>query len=241
MILINTRVLALVYLIFLVILPCNVNAQIHGLDFGFNLSMGVPKGEFNENVENLGWGGSIYGVYNLPNSPFMVGLDIGLLSYGREVRSERFSLTIPDVTVRVVNDNNILLTHLLFRIQPDWGGTKPYFDSLFGFKNLFTTTRIESETIFDEEIAESTNSSDWALSYGLGVGLKIKVFEKFDPDKDEHFSLFIDIGMKYLWGGEAQYLKEGSIIRTTPGEVSYDFNQSETDLLLFNLGISMLF
>ena len=229
-------------LISLFLLPINGNAQYVGGEFGVNFAIGSPQGEFSENVENLGIGGSFYGGYNLPKSPFMIGIDIGYLRYGTESRLEPFSHTIPDATVRVENTNNILLTHLFIRVQPDMGSVKPYLGGLLGFKRLYTKTKIENDASDDEPIAESTNSSDYALSYGIGGGLKIKVFEKSSSDEEENrLSVFIDLGVKYLLGNEAEYLKKGSIIRTSTGEVFYDFRQSKTDLLLFNVGVSLLF
>lgn len=220
----------------------NGNAQYRGGEIGLNGSMGIPQGEFGDNVENLGWGGSIYGGYNFPKTPIMIGIDIGYLLYGSESRREKFSTTIPDATVRVENTNNIFLGHFMVRLQPEMGSIKPYVDGVIGFKNLYTKTRIENESFAEEEIAESTNSSDYAFSYGVGGGLKIKVYEKDMPGhEDERFAIFADFGARYLPGSEAEYLKEGSITRTPEGDVYYDFKQSKTDLLLFNIGVSVLF
>ena len=240
---ITTGVKVTVFLFALFLLPINGYTQYVGGEVGVNFAIGSPQGEFSENVENLGLGGSFYGGYNLPKSPFMIGVDIGYLRYGKESRLEPFSLTIPDVTVRVENTNNILLTHLFIRVQPDLGSVKPYLDGLVGLKRLYTKTKIESDEFDDDEpIAESTNSSDYALSYGIGGGLKIKVFEKsVSAEKSGSVAIYIDLGVRYLLGGEAEYLKKGSITRTTTGDVIYDFRQSKTDLLLFNIGVSLLF
>lgn len=217
-------------------------AQFIGGEVGLRGSLGLPQGEFSDNVENVGWGGSIYAGYNFPKTPLMIGADIGYLLYGSESRLEKFSTTIPDATVRVENTNNIFLGHAFLRLQPDMGSVKPYVEGLIGFKNLYTKTRIENDSWTEEEIAESTNSSDYAFSYGLGGGLKIKVYQKETPGQDIRlFAVYLDFGVTYLPGAEAEYLKEGSITRTPEGDVHYDFIQSRTDLLLINIGVSVRF
>jgi len=208
---------------------------------GLNFMIGIPKGEFSENVENIGLGGSLFAGYHLPNSPLTIGANIGFLIYGRDARRERFSLTIPDAMVVVTNSNNIVLTHLLLRLQPESGKVLPYFDSLIGFNYLFTDTSIRGERDY-EEIATSTNFSDFAFSYGLGGGIKIKVYEPRNSDafKKGPRAVFIDFCARYLLGTEAEYLKKGSIQRVN-GEAYYDVSKSKTDILLINIGVSVGF
>ena len=39
-------------------------------------------------------------------------------------------VTIPDVTVRVVTENNILMSNLFLRLQPREGVMRPYIEAL---------------------------------------------------------------------------------------------------------------
>lgn len=239
----NIRTSAAGIIIFLLVVfyPAIGSAQYTGVEIGLNLGAGMPQGEFAENVENNGWGGSIYGGYHLPNSPIMIGVEIGYLIYGTEARLEPFSSTIPDVTVRVENTNNIFLGHLFVRVQPNNASVKPFVDALFGFKNLYTETKITGEDFDDDTIAKSTNSSDYAMSYGIGGGLKVQVYKREATEKKKKLAVFIDFSGKYLLGRTAEYLKEGSITRTPEGEVFYDFYESKTDLFMLTIGVSVLF
>jgi hypothetical protein len=68
---------------------------------------------------------------------------------------------------------------------------------------------------------------DTVLSYGLGVGLKIQM----------GYSTFLDLRMRYLFGGNAEYLKEGAIV-INGSDVSFISTKSKTNLLTFQIGIS---
>ena len=162
-----------------------------------------------------------------------MGFDGGFLVYGFERRHEPFSTTIPDVTVAVETSNAIAMGHLLLRLQPPTGSFQPYIDGLFGFKYFFTETSINDEH-GDFAIASSTNFDDAALSYGVGGGLD------FEIHRGHRKSVFINVGARYLFGSEAEYLKEGSIERRN-GRVFFTTERSETDILITQLGITMKF
>jgi len=200
---------------------------------GLNFMTAFPQDEFKDNVDQVGFGGSLDFVYRLSESPLGVGAYIAYLVYGSETRREPFSLTIPDVVVDVTTTNSIILGHLLFRVQPGRGSVQPYVDGMLGFTLLSTDTRIE-DVDDDDEIASSNNMRDTAFSYGFGGGLKVRVheFDMGDNEFEEKMgTLFIDIGVRYIRGGEAEYRKEGS----------QEVKRSDTPLVTGHLGVSMAF
>ncbi len=208
---------------------------------GLNLKLGFPQSEFKENVDNVGFGAAGQFGYHIPQSPFSIGANAGFIVYGSETREEPFSTTIPDVYVDVTTTNSIFNGHLLFRVQPQEGFLRPYLDGMIGFNYLFTSTEIKNQHSFAEEdnIASTTNQDDFTSSYGGGGGLMIKVYEGFNKN-NSLYEIFVDIGIKYLVGGEAEYLKEGSITRKN-NKVYYDLNKSTTDLLNFHIGAAINF
>ncbi len=220
----------------LLILP-GVSLYAQNFMVDINLMLGNPRGEFEDNVDAVGFGGSVAGGYYLGQSPIMLGADFSYMIYGNESRTEPFSTTIPDVRVDVETSNNILQGHLLLRLQSNRGAFRPYLDGLAGFNYLFTQTKIENRGAFDEPIAESTNLDDTAFSYGVGGGVTLRV-SKIKPDEEENplREVLINFGVRYIFGGEAEYLQEGSIRREN-GEVLFDVSQSTTDLLTFELGV----
>ncbi len=206
--------------------------------------LGFPQGEFSDNVDNIGFGlGGFFGV--APSSgPIIVGAEFGFLIYGNESRKEPFSTTIPDVTVDVETSNNIVLGHLFLRLQSPVGKVRPYVEGLVGFNYLFTRTTIKNESLTDDEIASSTNFDDVTMSYGTGGGVMIRVYDGRNKRRAEGRKqidgVLIDFRIRYFSGGEAEYLKEGSIRRPN-SQVEYDVEKSRTDLLTFQLGVVLSF
>jgi hypothetical protein len=223
------------FFILLIVFTLRLPAQ----SAGGGLMLGFPMGEFKENIDRLGFGlsGQILFFNPTVNLPFGFGLDIGYLNYGSESRQEPFSTTIPDVVVDVDRSNNLVNFHLLFHIAPPTGIVRPYAELLFGGEYLFTETSIKSRG--DEEVASNTNFDDFAWNYGFGGGLLINLYS---PDQSEGTfqALFLDLKVRYLYGTEAEYLKEGSVIIQN-GSVYYDVSKSKTDLLITQLGVMVYF
>jgi hypothetical protein len=225
---------AILALVCLTTTPLQAQKFQGGLDF----MVGVPKGAFKQNLQRNGYGASGHIGFAPEQNPFLVGIEVGYLNYGSESRREPFSTTIPDVTVDVNTTNNFLAMHFTLRIQPNIGNFRPYIDGLIGGNYLFTTTKIENTNNLSQEVASSTNVSDWAFSYGGGGGILIRVYSREEGGKNQEFLL--DLGVRYIVGGELQYLKEGSIRREN-GRVTYDILQSRTDLMGFLIGVAFRF
>ena len=204
----------------------------------FNL--GFPQNEFGENVDNVGISGIGHFAYNFPKSPFLVGLSFGVLMYGRNTREEPFSETIPDVMVDVTATNMVYLCHFFIRVQPLKGKLRPYLDGLIGFNVLSTDTKVKSQSWLGEGVVRSNIHNDLTLSYGGGAGLMIQVFSKARKRNGGLFSVFIDLGARYLSGAKAEYLTEGSIL-VEGGQVIYDVTKSRTDLITTHIGVTFTF
>ncbi len=212
--------------------------------------LGYPQGEFKENMSNTGIGGAFEFSYSPKPFPLAIGVSLGYLQYGKETRHEPFSPTIPDVTVEVVTTNNIMLGHLFLRIQNKRGYFQPYLDGLIGFNYLFTDTKIQNINHPEySEIASSTNIEDNVFSYGGGGGLMIRIHtgnaykDSTRTDSEgqrKKYSLLLDFRVRYIKGGETEYLKKGSI-RREDGKVYYDITESRTDLLTTHIGLVVEF
>ena len=206
---------------------------------GLNIMLGFPSGEFKENVKRTGFGLSGHYLFLAPSAqrPFGIGLNIGYLNYGQETRREPFSLTIPDVTVDVERSNNLVNFHALFQLGFGSGSVRPFVEGLFGGSYIFTETTIRSKG--SQEVASSTNFDDFAWSYGGGGGILIQL-SSGDEEGSDNGSLFLDLKVRYLFGSEAEYLKEGSVIISN-GKVNYQISKSKTDLITAHAGVVAYF
>ncbi|WP_022834608.1 outer membrane beta-barrel protein [Salisaeta longa] len=210
---------------------------------------GLPAGPFADNIDGLGYGGNIYAGVNIANVPVSVGLDLGFVIYGRNTERVPFSRTVgPAVTVDVVTTNSIVQPHLVLRFQPERGLVRPYLDGYFGFKYLFTQTRVEDDNTNDEPIASTTNFDDIALSTGAGAGVHIRLYDASTRPLQAQGSvrgLYLKLGVQYLWGQEAEYLDEGALNDTNQnGQLDaseLDIRRSTTSLITPMIGIALQF
>ena len=208
-------------------------------DAGVSIGIAAPQGEFRDNVDRNGFSFSGSGLFRPGLVPVKFGIELGYINYGSEERREPFSYTIPDVTVRVERTNNIFLGHMLVRLQQDAGIVSPYLDGLVGLNYLWTETKIRDVYNF-EDITSSKNLDDLAFSYGVGGGIMFNVYEAGTVVADIA-KIYIDLKVRYLYGGKAEYLKEGAIRIDEYDNVIYDISKSTTDLMLYQIGVVFSF
>ena len=207
---------------------------------GFRFLLGFPSGEFRRNLDRTGLGADFSFAYHIPRTIVSAGLSFGFLIYGSESRDEPLSSTIPDLIVKVTTTNSLLLGHIFIRVQPRTGFLRPYLEGLAGFHYLTTDTSIRGHDEWGDALS-SNNFNDTAFSAGLGGGTKLTLLQVRQPDRtDRAFSIDLDLGVRWLRGGKAEYLKKGSVHREN-GVVTYDVYKSRTDLWLAGLGLSFSF
>ena len=243
--------LALLFLLS-VLLASKVHAQIEDIEdlppvvlAGVTVTGGFPTGEFGENVTNTGFGLSGNAGYMVPKAPVVIGLELGLLIYGQERRTERFSLTVPDVKVDVTSSNRIMTANAFFRLQKRSGTLRPYLEGVVGFNYLFTSTTIENQggSSDDDEIATSTNLDDYAFSKGGGAGMLVEVWsgrEERTPQNRSVRSVSIDFRVRYQDGAVADYLKKGDVVRKL-GTTELNITKSTTDIITAHIGLAIDF
>jgi opacity protein-like surface antigen len=208
---------------------------------GISFEPFFPQGEFRDILDRTGWGGSLDAFYRIPNSDLMVGTSLAYYVYGRETRWEPFNVYIPDVLVKVSTINAVARAHLLLRLQPTLQSVKPYVEGLVGLQHLTTDTRVYDDYDFDDDRIASTNHlRSTVLSYGLGGGLAMDLAHFLGPDKKTHSSIILDIGIRYIRGGTADYLMPGDI-EIIGDTVNYIISRSRTDMLTPRIGVSFSF
>lgn len=230
------------------VFPLNAHAQSEGTpprgQGSLTFLVGVPVGEFADNVDQAGFGANLYAGAMVGTSPFQVGLDVSFLVYGRSQRTVPFSSTVgPAVEVDVVTTNSIVQPHAVLRVQPPTGVFRPYLEGLIGFKYLFTETRVEDDRS-NESIASTNNFSDFAWSGGLGAGVDIRLASsQSEAGRTRRF--FINLGVQYLAGQEAEYLAEGELVDSNgDGALSDDelpIRRSRTNLIQPTVGFTITF
>lgn len=197
---------------------------------GVNLTLAFPQGEFKNNVDRIGFGGSGEISFSpIPLAPYAFGLNVSFVNYGNETRRVPLSTTIPDLTVDVNRSNNIIGGQAFLRLLVPTGPFRPYVDILGGVNYLYTQTTLTERFSGDEKITD-TNISDWAFTYGAGAGMMFLLSAENE--------LFLDLKVRYLKGTAAEYLSEGDV-QIVNGNVVYNTRKSQTDLVTVHIGIQL--
>jgi len=217
-----------------------------GIEAGLGLSLAWPRGDFKEEVD-FAWGGGIRMGYGFPEESAAgptLFFDLSYLNYGRERRVAPFSITIPEVVVDVVTDNYMVLISPGISVGVRRGWFRPYGEFFGGPTYIATRTKIEDRSLSREQIASSTNFSDWTYNLGFGGGVQVRLWRKpvsIGRGDIELSEGLLDVKFNYIKGGEAIYLKKGSIRRDDFGNISYTYYNSTTDLFQVRIGISVRF
>jgi opacity protein-like surface antigen len=233
----------LITLALIILITTMVTAQDQRFNFGITGTLAIPQGPFRDNVERLGPGINFMFGYQLPNTPFLLGVDAGFVSFGSDERTEQLSPNIPDLRVRIRNSYNMGHGQLLLRMQGMNPGFRPFMDALLGFNYLYTETTLNNRSSFGEEpVLRDTNFDDWTLSYGLGAGVQIKLseFQTYDDvnEVSKPARLYLTLQTRYMLGDEAEYLNS---LSTNNGNVVYDIRKSRTNLVYIQVGVTFTF
>jgi hypothetical protein len=226
------RLLGIFLIAFCTIVPA-VQAQSR-FQTTFSFSMGFPQGEFADNIDSTGFGMNAGFNYRIGHSPILIGGSFGFLQYGSTSRSAPLSPDIPEVIVDVNTSNNILAAHFLVRYEfgKYESRIRPYAEGLVGLHYLWTQSSVDTS---DDDII-TTNFDDTTGSFGAGGGVLIGLY---NPGVSA-FRIDLDLGARWLSGGDASYLTEGSIIHDN-GTVRYVVTESSTNLFITNFGVLFSF
>jgi hypothetical protein len=215
---------------------------------GFGVLGAGAVGDFATHVEAAG-GFAVYLDAALRDSMFSLGGELGWMLYGDTTRTVPLGTLVPEVpdaSVDVITENQMLLLHARLRAQRRGGRWRPYADGQVGFTDLFTNTSVEGA--FDCTYVpggpfgsgysdcsragggDTTNSRDFVFSYGGSAGVMVGFGSPPRIAK-------LDLAIRYHRGGEAVYLTEGAIQRTGEGIV-LDVSRSRTDMVVLYIGMA---
>lgn len=191
---------------------------------GFNAIAGSPQGDFRENLSDTRWGGSGYFTYRLRDTALRLGGELGIFANGREdidfrgFARDEFELT-----------NSIYFARFLARLQPVYGRWSPYVEGVVGLSGFETTLDMKDCTGYCDF---NTISSNTTYSAGGGAGLSFRLTR--DEQRESGFS--IEMGMRYLFGGETEYYLPSDLPALANG-LDPTPQRSRTNLVTLSAGV----
>jgi len=185
--------------------------------------------------ENIGFGYGANGAYELrldQRGILSLRGDVGFLGYGQESFHVPFSTTVGGrVQVKVSTTNYLVPMSIGPQLTWPTGQIRPYVNGGIGGQLFFTESNVRGDHDADD-IASTTNQSDWTAAWVAGGGLYIPVYQK-------RTSVLLDIGVQYYGGGRGQYLRPGSIVDLPDSQIAITPLESETHLMLVRLGVKI--
>ncbi|MEM1044100.1 MAG: hypothetical protein AAGI91_15930 [Bacteroidota bacterium] len=237
---------------FVAVLLLSAPAAAQSTYLGLSVEGGVPFDDFEEQLDDVGIGVSGQVLFHAGVVPVAVGLDGGVLTYGQQAQPLPAQIDGQSAFLGEVETTN-RISHLygVLRLVPNGGAVRPYIDALGGFNYFRTRVRSEqevflvdggdlldlgSDAVVGRNVTSSTVLDDFALSYGAGAGLLIRLAD--GDDNGTPFEAFLEVGARYLFGEQARYVLDG--VPTEDGRVGV-IRESETNLLRPQLGLVIQF
>lgn len=191
-----------------------------------------PLGDLRQNIQ-FGYG--LNGAYLLRLDKagiFSLRADLGFLDYGDESKRVPLSSTIGGrVQVKVSTNNYIVPMSIGPQLAWPTGKFRPYVNAGVGGQVFFTQSDVEG-TSDGSPFASTTNQSDVAAAWVAGAGIYMPVYEK-------RTKVALDVGVRYINGGHAQYLRPGSIIDLPDSQIRITPMESATHLMLVHVGVKI--
>jgi hypothetical protein len=189
-----------------------------------------PVGEF-KNYVNNGFGGGGHLMLRVdPHGFLALRADVGYLIYGHETKR----VSLPNagrVQLDVTTSNNILTYSIGPQLMVPSGPIRPYVNATAGGAYFFTESSVGGSDN-SSTFASTRNFGDNVPSYGYGGGV-------FVPFAVRNALIGLDLGARFIRNGHTRYLREGGIQDDPSGGYTVSPIESETNLVVYHLGISL--
>lgn len=197
---------------------------------GANAIAGFPQGEFRNSISDTRWGGSGYFTYRWRDTPLRLGGELGLFGNGREDIG-LFGLSplvqFDDDFAQVTN--SIYFGRFIARVQPVYGRLSPYVEGVAGLSGFETAISLKNCVDYCEV---GTVLSNVTYSVGAGAGVAIRLTQ----DEARQSGISIEVGFRYLLGGETEYFLSSDLDAIAEGDRPFP-ERSRTNMATVSIGV----
>ena len=216
-------------------LPLSAQSQ---WELGLDLTGGFARGELADNIDDGIGGGLRFAWKPRPTARWSAGIDLRLINYDENSLFDPYEDCCRFID-EIETQSNILMGHLFLKWERPRGFLRPHFELLSGVKHFETETRILGGE-FEDVIEDFTEFDDTAFSYGCGFGVSLAL--KDGPHGgDRGVGILLRFTGRLLYGTEATYVVEDSIVFEDPQTISFEIADSETNLFTIDAGITFRF
>jgi len=222
----------------LVLLNCGLQAQsgshANGVQITGMAQLGLPQNDFAEAYTGnpSGFAGSI--MFPVGKAKMLhFGGEYGWSSMGKEKTQVEIVKAPEEILAGDMSvSSDVKSYHANMRFSPLKGPFRVYFDLLFGMKVYSTDTEIVFEEANGSEVQTTSNLNNENTNFvGFAGGMMLAVSRNF----------FIDAKLQSLQGGEVKYVDQSNLGIAVNGDVDYSLKTTATDLLVPQVGLSIVF
>jgi hypothetical protein len=202
------------------------------MSFGGSAILGQALGDFADQVGTpYGLGGHI--AWARPARPFGLRLEVTGLIYGSETRQVPVGQPGLRQSLTVETTNGMATLGLGPQFVAPRGSVRPYLTAFAGFSYFSTDSTVRADPeLFP--VAQSTNYDDTVFAYGGGLGILIPL------SASQSGGLALDVGARFVGGGEVRYLAEGAITDLPGGGIGFTPLHTKANRIEFHLGLTGL-
>jgi len=199
----------------------------------FAFFQGRPVGALQKNI-GFGYGGSAAYLFRLDRQGiWSLRADLGFGGYGEESKRVPLSPTIGGrIQVRVRTTNYVVPMSIGPQLTWPSGVIRPYVNAGIGAQGFFTQSSVDGSDDDSYSFANTTNQSDWTGAWTAGGGLYVPLYQG-------KTKVMLDLGVQYLTGGHATYLRPGSILDLPNSQIQINPLESDTHMLLVRVGVKV--
>ncbi len=189
-----------------------------------------PVGTLGDNI-GFGYGANGTYLFRLDRRGVVsLRADVGVADYGNESKRVPLSSTIGGrVQVNVSTNNYIVPMSVGPQLTWPTGAIRPYVNAGVGGQAFYTESHVGGVDGSDD-FAQTTNQSDFTGSWSAGGGVYVPLYAR-------HLKVMLDLGVQYYNGGQAHYLRPGSIVDLPDSQIQITPFKSDTHLMLARIGV----
>jgi hypothetical protein len=208
------------------------SAEGYALSFGGAFLVGQPLGDFADQVGSpYGLGGHM--TWARPGRAFGLRLEATGLVYGSDTRRVPVGLMGLRQSVDVVTTNGMATLGLGPQFVLPHGSIRPYLTAFGGLSYFSTDSSVQATRDF-LPVAQSTNYDDTVVAYGAGIGILVPL----RSGKEGGWAL--DLGARFVAGGQVRYLAEGDLTDLPGGGVSFVPRRTASNRFEFHIGVAAI-
>jgi hypothetical protein len=211
------------------------------VSFGLDGVLMNARGSFGRNVDQLGYGIGGHALMRVdPRGILSLRAELATAQYGSEHTDIAYSPYFGGrVGLEVNTRNAVSWVGIGPELTIPLGRVRPYVNGSINYARFSTVSDLKGDGYdqngnyqSNQTLASSQNQHDGTSARALGAGIHVPV----GPRRwltDAH------LGVRYFDGGEADYLREGSITDNSDGSISFTPLRSRTPFVSYQLGVSV--